>query len=81
MKRVEISQAKREFSKLLDEASTGTPFIITRAGKALVNVMPAFLKPRLRIRRLGFMKGQIAVPEDFDQMQQSRIEALFTAGR
>ncbi|MCC5869191.1 MAG: hypothetical protein JJU27_11805 [Gammaproteobacteria bacterium] len=28
-------------------------------------------------RRLGFLVGQIVVPEDFDRMHQAEIESLF----
>jgi len=28
-------------------------------------------------RRLGFMSGQIAVPDDFDRMGEAEIERLF----
>jgi len=31
-------------------------------------------------KRLGFLNGQINVPDDFDQMGQAEIEAAFGAG-
>ncbi|MGF1477041.1 MAG: hypothetical protein ACFB6S_15970 [Geminicoccaceae bacterium] len=31
-------------------------------------------------RRLSFFEGQIHVPDDFDRMGQSEIEALFDGG-
>jgi hypothetical protein len=31
------------------------------------------------MRRLGFMKGQISVPDDFDQMGRKEIERIFGA--
>jgi hypothetical protein len=31
-----------------------------------------------KVRRLGFMKGQISIPEDFDRMGGSDIEQLFS---
>ncbi|MFB8831279.1 hypothetical protein ACE0DR_22780 [Azotobacter sp. CWF10] len=30
-----------------------------------------------RMKRLGFMAGQIAVPDDFDRMGSEEIEQLF----
>jgi class 3 adenylate cyclase len=33
------------------------------------------------VRRLGFMAGQIAVPDDFDRMGNTEIEELFHGGR
>ncbi len=32
-------------------------------------------------KRLGFMVGEITVPEDFDQMASVEIEHLFTESR
>ena len=29
------------------------------------------------MRRIGFLDGQISVPEDFDRMGSTEIEALF----
>jgi hypothetical protein len=29
------------------------------------------------VRRLGFMAGQISVPDDFDRMGQEEIERIF----
>jgi hypothetical protein len=34
-----------------------------------------------QVRRLGFMVGQIAVPDDFDRMGCAEIEELFRGGR
>jgi len=34
-------------------------------------------QPGAEIRRLGFLAGQIAVPEDFDRMGSAEIEKLF----
>ena len=33
-----------------------------------------------QIRRLGFLTGQISVPEDFNQMGREEIERMFDAG-
>jgi hypothetical protein len=32
---------------------------------------------RGQVRRLGFMKGRILVPDDFDRMGKTEIERLF----
>jgi hypothetical protein len=32
------------------------------------------------MRRLGFLAGQISVPDDFDQMGRAEIERLFGDG-
>ena len=79
MKTVNIHQAKTHLSKLIDEASKGEPFIIAKAGKPIVKVMALETPTGTKVRRLGFMAGQISVPDDFNQMGQNEIERLFGA--
>jgi prevent-host-death family protein len=40
MKQVDIHDAKTNLSKLVDEAAKGAPFVIAKAGKPLVKVVP-----------------------------------------
>ena len=77
MKKVNIHQAKTQLSKLIEDASKGEPFIIAKAGKPVVKVMPLKAPTASQVRRLGFMAGQFTVPDDFDRMNQSEIERLF----
>ncbi len=74
---VSISEARSQLSKLVDRASKGEAFIIAKAGKPLVKVTAIDSPTQTRVRRLGFMAGQIAVPEDFDVMGSSEIERVF----
>ena len=74
MKTVDIQEARRHLSKLVDEASKGKPFVIAKAGKPLVKVMALNAPAGKKVRRLGFLAGQISVPEDFDQMGKEDIE-------
>jgi prevent-host-death family protein len=74
---VDIREAKTQLSKLVDQASKGEPFIIAKAGKSLVKVTAIDAPPATQLRRLGFMAGQIAVPDDFDLMGSSEIERIF----
>ena len=77
MKAVNIHEAKTQLSKLVDQAAKGEPFIIAKAGKPLVKVVPIDAPTGKKIRRLGFMKGQFEVPDDFDRMFEKEIEELF----
>lgn len=77
MRMVNIHEAKTQLSRLVDEAAKGEPFIIAKAGKPLVKVMALDAPSGAQIRRLGFMAGEIAVPEDFDCMGSAVIEKLF----
>jgi prevent-host-death family protein len=74
---VNIHEAKTQLSKLIDQAVKGEPFIIAKAGKPLVKVAALDAPPKTEVRRLGFMAGMIAVPEDFDGMGRSEIERAF----
>jgi len=75
MKTVNIHEAKTQLSRLVDAAAKGEPFIIAKAGKPLVKVVP--IDAPAAPRRLGFMRGAFTVPDDFDTMGQEEIEALF----
>jgi len=74
---VNIHEAKTHLSRLLDRAAKGEPFIIAKAGKPLVKVVPLDAPDAGQARRLGFMVGQIEGPDDFDRMGGSEIEQLF----
>jgi prevent-host-death family protein len=77
MKTVNIHQAKTQLSKLIEAASKGESFIIAKAGKPVVRVTALSAPTGAQVRRLGFMAGQISVPDDFDRMGQEEIERIF----
>jgi prevent-host-death family protein len=75
MRTVNIHEAKTHLSRLVEAAAKGEPFIIAKAGKPLVKVVP--VDAPMTPRRLGFMRGAVTVPDDFDTMGQEEIEKLF----
>ena len=77
MQTVNIHQAKTHLSRLIDQARQGEPFIIAKAGKPQVMVCAIVPPDTARPQRIGFMKGQIKVPADFDTMGSAEIAALF----
>ena len=77
MQTINIHQAKTQLSRLVEQAAQGEPFVIAKAGKPLVKVMALNAPEAGQRRRLGFMAGQIAVPDDFDRMGSAEIERLF----
>jgi prevent-host-death family protein len=77
MKTVNIHEAKTHLSKLVEEASRGEPFVIAKAGKPVVKVTALGAPTGSQVCRLGFMAGQISVPDDFDQMGREEIERIF----
>ena len=72
---VNIHEAKTHFSKLVDRAAKGETFVVAKAGKPMVKI--AALDAPATQRRLGFLTGEISVPNDFDRMAEAEIAALF----
>ncbi|MEW6632442.1 MAG: type II toxin-antitoxin system prevent-host-death family antitoxin [Pseudomonadota bacterium] len=77
MQTVNIHNAKTNLSRLVDQAAKGEPFIIAKAGKPLVKVVPVDQPSAAQARRVGFMAGQFSVPDDFDRIGSDEIEKLF----
>lgn len=65
MQTVNIYEAKTNLSRLVDQAAKGESFVIAKAGKPLVKVVPLNEPEAQQMRRLGFMSGQIVVPDDW----------------
>ena len=72
-----ISEAKAELSALIEAVQNGNEVIIAKAGKPMVKVIPFSADDQGSERRLGFMSGEISVPDDFDRMGANEIEKLF----
>jgi prevent-host-death family protein len=77
MQTVNIHEAKTHLSRLVDQAANGEPFVIAKAGKPLVKVVALNAPEAGQVKRLGFLKGQIEVPDDFNSMGSKEIERLF----
>ena len=79
MRRVNIHEAKTHLSRLVEEAARGEPFVIAKAGKAMVKVVP--LEPAEAIdtsRRFTFLRNaDWTIPDDFDTFMQDEIIAMF----
>ncbi len=72
-----MHEAKTHLSQLVEKAAGGEPFVIAKAGRPMVKVIP--LDETVAPRRLGFMAGQIRVPDDFDEMGREAILTMFGA--
>ena len=75
MRTINIHDAKTHLSRLVDAAAKGEPFIIAKAGKPLVKVVPVDAPDAPE--RFDFMKGRFTVPDDFDTMDQEEVAKLF----
>ncbi|MEM8998587.1 MAG: type II toxin-antitoxin system prevent-host-death family antitoxin [Acidobacteriota bacterium] len=72
---VNIHEAKTHLSRLVEKASKGESFIIAKAGRPMVKVVP--VDAPAKKPRLGFLAGQLSVPDDFDRMGEAEISSLF----
>ena len=61
---VGVHEAKTQLSQLLRRVAAGEEISITRRGHEVARLVPP--KPRPR-RRLGFDRGRLVVPDDFDE--------------
>ena len=77
MQTVNIHEAKTHLSRLVDEAAQGNVFIIAKAGKPMVKVLPLLDGDLEGTEKLGFMSGEIEVPDDFDSFGAKEIIRLF----
>lgn len=77
MRTIDIHEAKTHLSRLVEEAAKGEPFIIAKGGKPMAKVVPLDAPAAGSITRIGFLDGQISVPDDFDSMGQEEIERMF----
>lgn len=64
-------------SRLIEWVAGIKLFLIAKAGKTQARRSAIDSPEGGQIRRLGFMTGQIAVPDDFDTMGSAEIERLF----
>ncbi len=76
MQTVTLHDAECQLGRLVEQAALGKAFIISKAGRPMVKVIP-FDPVAGNIERLGFMMGEISVPEDFDCMGSSAIAGFF----
>ncbi len=76
---VNIHEAKTHLSRLVEQASKGRDFVIAKAGRPMVRVVPINALPELRT--LGFLAGQGVIAADVKSAFAGDIDAMFTAGR
>lgn len=77
MRTFEVEQAEANLTQLIYEAAEGNGFIITVAGKPVVQVVAIATDTPSDTKRSGFMAGQITIPSDFDRMASAEVEQLF----
>jgi len=72
---VNIHEAKTHLSRLVEQAAKGREFVIAKAGKPMVRVVPIAAVPA--VRTLGFLAGQGVIKADVKASFAPDIEAMF----
>lgn len=72
-----IHEAKTHLSKLVERAAKGDPFVIAKAGKPMVKVVPVDAPPENLKRRVGFLKGAYVIPADVKAFGREEIDEMF----
>ena len=75
MQKVNIHEAKTQFSRLVDAAANGEEIIIAKAGKPTARLVP--LERVKTKRRFGALKGKIRIDNDFDASLPGDLIAAF----
>jgi prevent-host-death family protein len=73
---INIHEAKKHLSRLVEQAAKGREFIIAKAGKPMVRVVG--LEPPGATRNLGFMAGKGTVRVDVKSAFVAEIDSMFT---
>ena len=72
---VNIHEAKTHLSRLVEQAAKGREFVIAKAGKPMVRVVPIEALPAQRT--LGFLMGQGVMQVDVKAAFAGDIDAMF----
>ena len=76
---VNLHEAKTHLSRLVEQASKGREFVIARAGKPLVKVVP--IQAPGALRELGFLAGKGVAVADVKSAFSEDVAAMFESAR
>ena len=76
---VTLSDAKARFSEIVERATQGEEFVVTRMGRPVARVVR--YGTRVQPRKLGDLADHIRISEDFDEWPPDIEEALGIAAR
>ncbi len=72
---IAIAEAKSHFAELIRKAEAGEVIVLTRYGKAVARIVAA--APAKKPSLIGFLKGQIVVPDGFNDPLPEDLLAAF----
>ena len=74
MKIYSITDAKAKFSQVVETVLQGEEVIVTKMGKPAVKI--SAYEPITENKRLGLMKGQATIPDDFGKWDEEEAKFL-----
>lgn len=78
---VNMHEAKTHFSKLVKRAEDGEEVIISRKGVPVAKLVRVDAASKKKVQRIGFMKGEGSVPDNFDEAFADEIASMFCGER
>ncbi|MGH8513661.1 MAG: type II toxin-antitoxin system Phd/YefM family antitoxin [Gammaproteobacteria bacterium] len=75
MNKINIHQAKTQFSRLIERAAGGEEIVIAKSGKPVARLVPYIKKSEPR--RPGYLRGKIRIKKSFDQSLPKELLASF----
>jgi prevent-host-death family protein len=77
MTKVNIHQAKTQFSRLIELAASGEEVVIAKSGKPVARLVSYI--PKGMVRRPGSMRGKIRIKKNFDAPLPKELLVAFEA--
>jgi prevent-host-death family protein len=77
VKIIDIHEAKKHLSKLLERAAAGEEIVIGKSGKPVARLRPYSAPKPASKRKPGGWKGRVWISPDFDKIDP-QIEKLFS---
>lgn len=72
---INIHEAKTHLSRIVEEVAAGREVIIAKAGRGVAKLVPLDGLPKAK--KLGGLKGKMAVPDDFNAPLEPDVIAAF----
>jgi len=73
MKQLNVAEAKKKFSELVDAAARGDGTIIAKSGTPVAMLVPLDNEKHAPVK-FGTYKGKMEIPADFDAVDQDIID-------
>ncbi|MBF0134821.1 MAG: type II toxin-antitoxin system Phd/YefM family antitoxin [Magnetococcales bacterium] len=80
MQIINMQEARKHFSRFVDQAASGEEILIARSGRPIARLVPLAL-PEKTPRKLGIGQGRFTMPENFSTLHNDEIQHMFETGK